>query len=61
MARPAWLHILVAAAVAVAVLLFVRMHNANGAPLASEHKMPKTTPCKVGLALAATGRGRNLT
>jgi cytochrome c len=36
MARSTWLHILVAAAVAVAALLFVRMHNASGAPLPSE-------------------------
>jgi mono/diheme cytochrome c family protein len=36
MARSTWLHILIAAAVALAVLLFVRMHNASGAPLPSE-------------------------
>jgi mono/diheme cytochrome c family protein len=36
MARSTWLHILIAAAVAVAALLFVRLHNASGAPLASE-------------------------
>ena len=36
MARSTWLHILIAAIVAVAVLLFVRLHNANGAPLPSD-------------------------
>ena len=36
MARSTWLHILIAATVAIAVLLFVRLHNANGAPLPSE-------------------------
>lgn len=36
MARSTWLHILIAAAVALAALLFIRMHNASGAPLPSE-------------------------
>jgi mono/diheme cytochrome c family protein len=36
MARSTRLHILIAAAVALAVLLFVRMHNACGSPLPSE-------------------------
>ena len=36
MARSTWLHILIAAIVAFAALLFVRMHNASGAPLPSE-------------------------
>jgi mono/diheme cytochrome c family protein len=36
MVRPSWLHILIAVAVALAVLLFVRLHNASGAPLPSE-------------------------
>jgi mono/diheme cytochrome c family protein len=36
MARATWLHILIAVAGALAVLLFVRLHNANGAPLPSD-------------------------
>ena len=36
MARSAWLHVLIAVAAALAVLLFVRLHNANGAPLPSD-------------------------
>ena len=36
MARATWLHILTAAVGALAVLLFVRLHNANGAPLPSD-------------------------
>ena len=36
MARSTWLQILIAVAAALAVLLFVRLHNANGAPLPSE-------------------------
>ena len=36
MARSTWLHILIAVAAALAVLLFVRLHNANGAPLPSD-------------------------
>ena len=36
MARSTWLHLLVALIIAFAVLLFVRQHNANGAPLPSE-------------------------
>jgi cytochrome c len=36
MARSTWLHILIAVAAALAVLLFVRLHNANGAPLQSD-------------------------
>ncbi len=36
MARSTWLHILIAAAIAAAVLLFVRLHNADGAPLPSD-------------------------
>jgi mono/diheme cytochrome c family protein len=36
MARSRWLHILIAIAGALAVLLFVRLHNASGAPLQSE-------------------------
>ena len=31
MARSTWLHILIAVAGALAVLLFVRLHHANGA------------------------------
>lgn len=36
MARSTWLHILIAAIAAVAALLFVRLHNANGQPLPPE-------------------------
>ncbi len=36
MVRSTWLHILIAAVGALAVLLFVRLHNASGAPLSSE-------------------------
>jgi mono/diheme cytochrome c family protein len=36
MARATWLHILIAVAGALAVLLLVRLHNANGAPLPSD-------------------------
>jgi cytochrome c len=36
MARSAWLHVLIVIFAALAVLLFVRLHNANGAPLPSE-------------------------
>ena len=36
MARSTWLHILIAAAIAIAALVFVRLHNASGAPLPSE-------------------------
>jgi cytochrome c len=36
MTRPAWLHILIAVAGALAMLLLVRLHNANGAPLPSD-------------------------
>jgi mono/diheme cytochrome c family protein len=36
MARSTWLHILIAVAAGLAVLLFVRLHNAGGAPLPSE-------------------------
>jgi cytochrome c len=33
MVRSTWLHILIAAVGALALLLFVRLHNASGAPL----------------------------
>ena len=36
MARSRWLHILIAVAAALAVLLFVRLRHASGAPLPSE-------------------------
>jgi len=36
MARSRWLHILIAIAGAIAVLLFIRLHNASGAPLPSD-------------------------
>jgi hypothetical protein len=57
MARSTWLHMLIAAAVAVAALLLVRLHNASGTPLAPEDKISKTTPCKVGFTSAAMVRG----
>ena len=36
MARSTWLHILIVTVGALAVLLFVRLHHASGAPLPSE-------------------------
>jgi mono/diheme cytochrome c family protein len=36
MARPTWLHMLIAVVGALAVLLFVRLHNASGAPVSSD-------------------------
>jgi cytochrome c len=36
MVRSTWLHILIAAVGALAVLLFVRLHNASGAPPPSD-------------------------
>jgi len=36
MARFTWRHILIAAIAALAALLFVRLHNASGAPLSSD-------------------------
>jgi mono/diheme cytochrome c family protein len=36
MVRSTWLHILIATVGALAVLLFVRLHNASGAPLPSD-------------------------
>ncbi|MEZ5819746.1 MAG: cytochrome c [Bradyrhizobium sp.] len=36
MSRRAWIHALIAAALAVAALLFIRLHNAGGAPLAQD-------------------------
>jgi cytochrome c len=36
MARFTWRHILIAAIAALAALLFVRLHNASGAPLPSD-------------------------
>ena len=36
MARSTWLQILIAVAAGIAVLLFVRLHSANGAPLPSD-------------------------
>jgi mono/diheme cytochrome c family protein len=63
MARSTWLHILIAVAGAVAVLLFVRLHNANGAPLPSDgasagHRLAEAW-CKNCHAIEAAGaRGR---
>ena len=61
MARSTWLHILIAAAVALAALLFVRMHNASGAPLPSEsisagHQLAEAW-CKNCHAIEATTAG----
>ena len=36
MARSTWLHILIVTVGALAVLLFVRLHNASGAPVSSD-------------------------
>lgn len=36
MTRSAWLHIVIAVACAIAVLVFVRLHNAGGATLPSD-------------------------
>ena len=63
MARSTWLHILIAVAAALAVLLFVRLHNANGAPLPSDsvsagHRLAEAW-CKNCHAIEAAGaRGR---
>ena len=61
MARSTWLHILIAAVVAVAALLFVRLHNANGAPLPSESvsagRQLAEAWCKNCHAIEATSAG----
>ena len=66
MARSTWLHILIAAIAAVAALLFVRLHNASGAPLesvAAGHDLAEAW-CKNCHAIEASdagvkGRGRD--
>ncbi len=64
MARFTWLHILIAAVGALAVLLFVRLHNANGAPLPSDsasagHRLAEAwcQNCHAIEAAGARGRG----
>ena len=65
MARSTWLHILIAVAGALAVLLFVRLHNANGAPLPSDsasagHRLAEAwcKNCHAIEAVTAGARGR---
>ena len=65
MARSTWLQILIAVAGALAVLLFVRLHNANGAPLPSEsisagHRLAEAwcKDCHAIEAATAGARGR---
>jgi mono/diheme cytochrome c family protein len=65
LARSRWLHILIAVAAAFAVLLFVRLHNANGAPLPSEsisagHALAEAwcENCHAIEAITAGARGR---
>ena len=36
MSSRTWIHVLIAVALAVAALLFIRLHNAGGAPLAQD-------------------------
>ena len=65
MARSTWLHILIAVAAALAVLLFVRPHNADGAPLPSDsasagHRLAEAwcKNCHAIEAVTAGVRGR---
>ena len=65
MARATWLHILIAAVGALAVLLFVRLHHANGAPLPSDsasagHRLAEAwcKNCHAIEAVTAGARGR---
>lgn len=65
MARSTWLQILIAVAAAIAVLLFVRLHNADGAPLPSEsisagHRLAEAwcKDCHAIEAATAGARGR---
>ena len=61
MARSTWLHILIAAIAAIAALLFVRLHNASGAPLPSESvsagRQLAEAWCKDCHAIEATSAG----
>ena len=61
MTRSTWLHIVIAIACAIAALLFVRIHNAGGAPLpldsaASGHRLAEAW-CQNCHAIEATGAG----
>jgi cytochrome c len=65
MARATWLHILIAAVGALAVLLFVRLHHANGAPLPSDSASAGLRvaeawckDCHAVEAVTASARGR---
>ena len=65
MARSTWLHILIAVVVALAALLFVRLHNASGAPLPSDsasagHRLAEAwcKDCHAIEAVTAGARGR---
>ena len=65
MARSRWLHLLIAVAAALAVLLFVRPHNANGAPRPSDsasagHRLAEAwcKNCHAIEAATAGARGR---
>ena len=65
MTRPAWLQILIAVVGALAVLLLVRLHNANGAPLPSDsisagHRLAEAwcKDCHAIEPITAGARGR---
>jgi cytochrome c len=65
LARSRWLHILIAVAAALAVLLFVRLRHASGAPLPSEsisagHDLAEAwcRNCHAIEAVTAGARGR---
>ena len=65
MARATWLHILIAVTGALAVLLFVRLHHASGAPLPSDsasagHRLAEAwcKDCHAIEAATAGARGR---
>ena len=65
MARSTWLHILIVTVGALAVLLFVRLHNASGAPMPSEsisagHRLAEAwcKDCHAIEAVTAGARGR---
>jgi cytochrome c len=65
MARSTWLHILVVAVGALAVLLLVRLHDASGAPLPSDgisagHRLAEAwcKDCHAIEAATAGARGR---
>jgi len=61
MTRSTWLHIVIGVLCALAALVFIRMHNASGAPLASEsatsgHRLAEAW-CKGCHAIEATTVG----